>query len=88
MLFKYADQKKTVGIYKCSAKKKAKRKEHNKNYSSDDVITCNNSFGKIREDILIDIVEKALSTFSFSIQLRYFVADTVSYRIGCFPRST
>lgn len=64
MLFKYADQKKTVGIYKCSAKKKAKRKEHNKNYSSDDVITCNNSFGKIREDILIDIVEKALSYYA------------------------
>ncbi|MDI5957205.1 hypothetical protein QLT09_10580, partial [Streptococcus equi subsp. zooepidemicus] len=34
------------------------------------------------------IVEKVLSAFSFSIQLRYFVADTVSSRIGCFPRST
>jgi len=33
------------------------------------------------------IVERFFQLLSFSIQLRYFAADTVSSRIGCFPRS-
>lgn len=64
MIFKYTDRKQEVGVYKCSAKKKAKRKEHNKNYSSDDVISCENPFSKVREEMLIDVLEKAISCYA------------------------
>lgn len=64
MLFKYVDRAKTKGIYKCSCKKKAKRKEHNKNFDRDDVITCSSAYQKIQEDLLSDAIGKAIDTYS------------------------